>query len=652
MPIVTGLFTDLDRRAGAPAKVVVRTRMYATSWTARQALAGLLSIALSCVVVFVLVRPVRRSRATSEAVRAGLRSMWEARHVTDALVVGALLVWWVIAPTFTDDGWVWAEHRVFSDLGTNDVYLDIWGINSPTGFWFEWLRHWASGSTSELVFARIPSLACLLVSWFLCRALLGRHVARGSRSQARWTLAGAFLVGAVAWGMTLRPEPFISLLVLVSLSAMLAFVQRPRVSPLAIALMISILAVTAHPIGLLAAAPVIAGLPSILRWVYGAGWMERLGIWSVVLAAAALALIVFTVDADLAHRLGDAQTARASDLHSAPWWREYIRYTDFDMAGGATPVRRLSLALLLLSVAAFVTRMRWVKTEVSLLPARSVAIALALLAFVSSKWPWHFGTVLAIGAVAVTAEVERLRRERVATAIWLRQFWLLATVIVVTLWAWRAEGASFDLQTLSWSDGFSLSGYGLPVLAVVASAAFCVHAWRRGPNRFPEEKSRLSRAVLWAIPLAAGAVIAVTMGMLALDAAISPWSPARQNLEALAGGKSCGLGTHLKSDTNIVRRISDPAIRTLLTPAVGLFFPCVHIPGIENGLVEVPAYVISESSLGAWPLYEPDGPFAAAADLYELEVVGTGPKGVEVLAVRERVPGYSSADAVRISRPP
>src|SRR5919197_1588146 len=54
MPIVTGLFTDLDGRAGAPAKVVVRTRMYATSWTARQALAGLLSIALSCVVVFVL----------------------------------------------------------------------------------------------------------------------------------------------------------------------------------------------------------------------------------------------------------------------------------------------------------------------------------------------------------------------------------------------------------------------------------------------------------------------------------------------------------------------------------------------------------------------------------------------------------------------
>ena len=640
MPIVTGLFTTLDLRSGAALEVVVRTRVYATSQTARQAAAALVALGLLVVGLFLLVarQPSRRV-----ALGSRLRALWHAREPVDAVVVATLLVWWILAPSIFDDGWVWIQHRSFDDLGTNVLFYDTWSITSPVGFWFEWLRHRASGSTSQLVFMRLPSLAVLLLSWPLCRWCLSRTVPGGAAPVLRWTLAGAFLVGATAWGMTLRPEPFASFFVLVALAAMTSFVADPRPAPLTVALPATALAVTAHPVGLLAAAPVIAALPEGIRWVRDRGPSSALALLTLVLGACALFVVLATLDADLTTRIADARVASAGDFHGEPWWREYVRYDEFDARGGETAGRRLSLALLVLVVLAWLTRRRRTDTEFLTLPSRAVAGSLLLLALISSKWPWHFGALAALGSVAVAVETGRLLREladRRARPI--RPVAALLVFGAATLWAWRAGGewSQLDLQRLTWDDGFhGLKGYASLVVLLVAGT-IAARAWSR-PNERPHATFR-ARDVGWAVPFMPFAFVALTMAMLLVDATITPWSPARQNLDALVARGSCGLAHQLRGVPDPVFTLSDPDTRSLALPPVGVYFPCATPPRVRRGVIEIPDRVVFQGS--PWALEERDGPFAALPELYAVERAGRGPRGVELLSVNRTVPGFTALE--------
>jgi len=639
MPIVTGLFTDLDLRAGEPLQVVVRTRDYATSWTARQLVAGALAFALVCAALILLVRPDRWRPL--EALRRGMRSAWEARDRTDAAVVGVLLVWWIVAPTLFDDGWLWVQLRAFDDLGTPDFYYDVWGVALPLGYWIEWLRHWAIGSTSDLVFMRLPELLALLVSWLLCRWCLHRVVRGPETSSVRWTLAGAFLVGATAWGMTIRLEPFVSVLVLASLATMISFALAPRPAPLTIAVPAAVLAATAHPAGLVAAAPLLAGAPEMVGWLRRGGRRLLLAFGALLLAALALALVLFTIDADLTTRLSDARVAREGDFHAEPWWREYVRYARFDAYGGGTAIRRLSLALLLLSVLALLTRRRAARTGVLTLPARSVAVALVLLAFVPSKWPWHFGALAAMGAVATAAEVARLLRERDQPG-WqtIRPVFALAAVGAVTLWSWSAPGAwgLLDLQETSWRSGFN--PYSFLVLASIL-VVVAVRSLRAG-----REGGLLEGIVGKAMAIVLFAAVGLTALILIRDAAVTAWSPARQNLEAIAGRSSCGLAHQLRGEGYVFELLADPETPVYLEPPLAVYFPCSTTPALEDGLVEVPRLVVVQSDRRRL-LDERDSPFAAVSDLYGLTSVAHGPRGVEVLSVADAVPGLVRLDADR-----
>ena len=638
MPIVTGLFTGLDLRAGEPPQVVVRTRDYATSWTARQLVAGTLAVVLACAALLLLARPRRRRLLAS--LRQGIRSAWAARDRTDAAVVGVLLVWWIVAPTLFDDGWLWVQLRAFDDLGTLDFYYDMSGVALPLGYWIEWLRHWAIGSTSDLVFMRLPTLLALLVSWVLCRWCLHRVAPGPASSSVRWTLAGAFLVGATAWGMTIRLEPFVSVLVLAILAAMISFALAPRLAPLTIAVPAAVLAMTAHPAGLVAAAPLLAGAPETVGWLRRGGRPLLFAFGALMVAGLALALVLLTLDSDLTSRLSDARVAREGHYHAEPWWREYVRYTTFDAEGGGTAIRRLSLGLLLLSVAAWLTRRRAAPTGVLTLPARGVAVALVLLAFVPSKFPWHFGALAAMGAVAMAAEVARLLRERDQPR-WraLRPILALAAVGAVTLWSWRAPGewGLPVLQETSWRSAFNPYSFLVLVLLFVIAAVASVRAGRKGG--VPEG------IVGRAIAIVSFAVVGLTAVILIRDATVTAWSPARQNLEALAGRSSCGLAHQLQGGGNVSDLLADPETAVYLEPPVAVYFPCATTPAIDGGLVQVPRLVVRSPSR---PLMgERDSPFAAVPDLYRLKSIARGPRGVEVLSVGDAIPGFVRVDADR-----
>ena len=441
--------------------------------------------------------------------------------------------------------------------------------------------------------------------------------------------------------MTIRLEPFVSVLVLASLAAMISFALAPRLAPLAIAVPAAVLAMTAHPAGVVAAAPLLAAVPATVAWLRRCGRRALLVLGVLLIVGLALALIVFTFNGDLPGLLSDARVAREGEKHSEPLWREYVRYTAFDAWGGGTALRRLSLALILLVVLAWLTRRRGARTGVLSLPAASVAVALVLLAFTPSKWPWHFGALAAMAAVALAAEAERLFRERHEPR-WraIRPILALALVAAIARWSWTApvEWGPLDLQELSWSSGFNANSF-LVLLGVLAAAtAISV--------RVGSKHGGLEASVGRAVTIVSFAAIGLTCTLLIRDAAITRWSPARQNLEALAGRSSCGLAHHLRGRSDVAELLADSKTPVLLEPPVALYFPCSTIPAVENGLVEAPRLVVFQATL--WPLQERDGPFAAISDLYGLTRIARGAGGVKVLSVADAIPGFARADASRV----
>ena len=649
MPIVTGLFSSLDLRKGRPPSVVLRTRDYATSWSAKQNVAAVLAAVLVCLALLLLCSRLP-SRRSFEHLRRTAASGWRARDWSDGVVVCVLVVWWVVAPGFPDDGWLAVEHHLLDDIGAVNLYYDGWGLNVPLGYWLMWLVHWIVGSTSDLVFMRVPALLVLLASWPLCRWCVRSAVPTASGSVVRWTLAGSFLVGATAWGMTLRLEPFVSLLVLVTLASMISFSAMPSPGRLGIAMTAAAFAATAHPVGVVAAAPLIAGLPDVIRWLRAEAWPRVITVTTLVFAGTAVALILLALDADVATRFGDAAVFRQDAAHAEPWWREHIRYARFDQYGGDNAIRRMSLALIVLPVVGVLTRLRSVRTGFGLLPAHSVGIGLVLLAFVPSKWPWHFGSLAALGAVAATAEVARLLRERARTrAASARAAVGLLVLLMAGFWAWSALGewGPLDLRVTSWRDGFNV----YPWLVAVPAIALGAGLAQRRKRRRSLERSLDHPSVVagWAVVVLSFAVIGVTISVLVVDAARAPWTTGRQNVETLLGRTNCGVVDELTGDTTLTQRMAAPNVRTLILPYISPYFPCSTTPGVDRGLLATPDLVVLQATT-RWPVLQRDAPFTAVLDLYPVMEVARGPEGVEVYSVDTGLPGYGYLPPVRRER--
>jgi hypothetical protein len=644
MPVVTGLLSEIDLRSASRPAVRLETRAFASKWTQQQRITGVLALVFAIAALVVLLRaPLRSSVSRS---RRGLRAAWRAGNATDLVVVSVLLVWWIVAPTFYDDGWFWVMDRVMDDHGAPSLYYDNWGLNQPLGYWIEWLRHGLIGATNEIPVMRLPAVVVLVTTWITCRLCLRLVLDGREAPTTSWVLAGSFLLAALSWGMTLRLEPYVALLAVVCLTTMVSFSREPRLAPLAVAIPAAVLAATAHPAGILAASPLLATLPDLARWL-AADWRRRaLELASLLGAALALALVLFTLDADLQSRIADGRLLREGAYFHEPW-REYVRYVDFDANGGGTAVRRLSLALLLLAIGAWIALGRHVQEKSMALPARSVAIGLLLLALVPTKWPWHFGALIGVGAVAVAVETTRVlrRAERTSTAL-ARPASVLLVLLAVAWWAWRGQGrwSPLDLQRSTWAESFGLTGQRLVDLALLLGM---IGVLAVAYLRSERVRSLIARPI-W-IPRALVAVtfgvIAVTIGVLVRDAATSPWSPTRQSLESLAQRNSCGLAHELDGGRELVRALVDRESTMMVAPSVALYFPCAAIPSVRRGVLDVPQFVAYETR--PWPLTEHDGPFAAISDLYEARPSASGARDVHVLAISDRIPGFTRADAER-----
>jgi hypothetical protein len=542
MPVVFGLFSGLDLRSSDAPTVDVTTAVHKTTATTRQTVAWVVATTTLLGALLLLVLPVALGTLWA-GVRSGLGGAVRHLHLADGVVALTLVGWWIVGPILYDDGWVVARERTYTASGGFSTYFDLLGVNLPNDYWVESLHRWITEATSSVPLLRVHALVALALTWVLCRWGL-RQVAGVTPRRwdpATWALGSAFLVGALAWDMAIRPEPITALLATGVAACAIRFAARPSVVPAVIAALLVPLALTAHHSGVVALAPVVAISPDVVRWAR----TRLVTATSLVIASVSWCVILLFVGSDVGQRLSDAETTRTYGIAST-WRQELERYTSVNGFPYATPLRRESVALIALGLFLYVTRRRRDERRLLNLPVTMLAAALALFVFTPSKFPWHFGAVTGLMALAVGAEVMRIREDAAAARRWqLRPYVIVGASVVAAAWAWKPSDSwnPFDLRTLTWTPApygdvpFTTLALAIPVaLLVVATLAGLRHGHRLMAGRVAWGLSA------WAIPIVAVPMICFTVGVLADDSRrTAGWTLTKQNLSSIVGHGGCGL---------------------------------------------------------------------------------------------------------------
>lgn len=594
MPTVYGLFSELDLRSSSSLSVDVTTIPHATRTTIRQALAWIIA-ALAAVGALLLIALEPRARHRLSLGSGSVRHAIARAHPADALVAVVLVAWCVIAPVNFDDGWVIQREQMFGSAKGFSIYYANLAANLPLDYWLEWLHHWlAEVSTAVLVF-RLPVLIVLMAVWVLCRWIVAQIQASsvGAGRIGTWTLAIAFLLGSLAWGMTMRPEPVTALFVIGVTACMVRFLLRQDASSVVLAAALAVLALTAHPAGVVSLASVVVAAPRLYAWA-----RARLAqAVTIISAASALLATLAFVGSDLDQRLADAQIVQDT---SVPGRDELQRYAYLWEEPFGTPLRRVFVAITLLTVVAFVLRQDRTRRGLQNFPTSVLAVGLVLLVATPSKWPSHFGALVGIGALAIATEAARLRGDGRSPAG--SRAWPLLAILAATLsaaWSWweRKPWNPLDLMTLDWTPAW-VSRVGLSQLAVLLpalllAASFLI-ALIRGPRR--QLGNVPARVAGWIPAAVAIPAILFTMGVPIVDAAkTSSWTMIRQNLETIAGDPGCGLA----EDVLVSRRDSAHPLQLVggsATQSLPAWVPAAPVEGL-------PRFVLGPA--GTQPAYSP-----------------------------------------------
>jgi hypothetical protein len=436
-------------------------------------------------------------------------------------------------------------------------YYTSYGVNLPLDFWSEWFQQWVVAHSSTLMIQRLPTLVILACTWMVCRSILARLLRETRSSSAEWALGFAFSLNALAWGVTLRPEPIVALLLVSVLALSMRFSEQPSGWLLASAGALVALAIAAHPAGFITLAPLLALGPHVVTWARTSGWLATGVVGAAVLA---ILMVVLTVGSDAQQRASEASLIRTSGDATASWRDELTRY--LFVGAEATTLRRASVALMLAALVAYLARRRGPSRFD--LPGTSLALALILLVPTPSKWSWHFGALIGLAALVVAAEVARLRAEGKELQWPVRPVAAYGAAVLVVAWAlfpradWSTE---FGLRTLSWTFAFekhvTLVRLALVGFALIFAGALLVGLLRRGYTGAWRAPWALVPIL---VPLVVLPLIVWNVGMFVADTFKTPgWTLARQNVESISGDAGCGLA----DDTTVAAPGSIRAIAPL-----------------------------------------------------------------------------------------
>jgi hypothetical protein len=519
-PQTFGLVTELDLSSRPALAVTVRPYAQDTHPTTRQTLLRVLAGALLAAAVAVLLQPWRwrwtsRYRSTRPSAQ-------------DGVVLGVTALWWLLAPLQVDDGWVRGRQLNSLVSGGFSNYYDDYGANLPLATWYEWVQHFVMTGTDSLAVHRLFPLAFVVATWFVARWCLAELSGRRpSRTDMTWWVATAvFAIGATAFGMTLRGEPTIALLVVAVLACCIRYLQTAGPAPLMVAVLLSGTALTIHPSGAVALAPLFVCLPRVVGDALRQSGITVVELAAVASVGMAWATLLAVVDFDLSRR--EESIALIQDAgHSSGIIQENERYEAL-WQWGASPPRRELVAFLVVSAAIALVAWRRKRDLLARLPSASVAIGLLLLAFAPSKWIWHFGVFTGLAVVAIGLESDRFDRGSVSA----RTRWVAAGVLLaVSLFA------TSDVESWGPLDGSGVNWDAIPFLALTGATALgALFLVRLCAGRIP----RRPEAIV-VVSVAVALIGATTAALAAAAVSSDEWTATRQTGLSMTGRDTCGI---------------------------------------------------------------------------------------------------------------
>ncbi|MFC1708250.1 arabinosyltransferase domain-containing protein, partial [Planctomycetota bacterium] len=548
-------FLRLDGPATTATSTTVRvvTRPHGSTPSWRQYVFGCLSAFLALSVLTFVWRAW--GSIVADSARCQLRPVsLSGFGSADALVLIATLAWIVLGPPLYDDGWVLSRLSQYAELGEFSTYYDKQATEVPFGFWLDWLLYaWASANTTP-VFLRLPIALVVLATWGVLRwTFPDLGLERTGTSQ--WVAAAAYVTGVMAWTMTLRPEPVIALAAVLVLGLTVSFHRSADGRLLLSAVLVGGLTCTVHPSGMVAVGPLLVAWRPIWKWLREGGRPRFLRLGACLVASLALTVIVFFLGTDVSGKRAAIAVFRTSSEHSFGPAQELLRYTFYQHEWCRTTMRAGWVGLLLLVATVFSLRALCAKNAATSLPGKAVVAGMLILSVMPSKWPWHFGALVGLVALALAVEFAMLREGR---HVWtgFRAFATLCALVVLATWSFRLGQTSVwnagDLQTLDWRQG-GVGGLALDLAhpaswlaaALLCMVTVCFARLLRGRRLGVLEANRAIPAYFFLLIFAVW--VSVTSGTLIADTVLTEsWTFLKQNLAALTWQPDCGLAEQVR----------------------------------------------------------------------------------------------------------
>ena len=577
-PQVGGIFTDLKvpPQPGLSALVDVDTR-FITAPTAVKKVVMVVGVLAVLIAILAMAALDRRSRGEDAFISWRSPIAWLSRYrpqahratwwrvgavtwLTDVGVIGTLLLWHVIGPTSSDDGYNLTIARVAPKAGYVANYYRYFGTTeAPFDWYLAVLAKLASVSTAG-VWMRIPAtlagIACWLIigHWMLRRLGPGRG-GLGTNRVAVLTAGAVFLAAWLPFNNGLRPEPLIALGVLVTWMLVERAIALQRLAPAAVAIIVAMLTVTLAPQGLIAVAALLTGARAIETIIRRRRATDGLLAPLAVLAASLSLILVVVFRSETLAAVAESARIKYKVGPTIAWYQDWLRYyflTVESNPDGSMSRRFAVLVLLLCLFGMLVVLLRRGRVPgLASGPAwrliGTTAVGLLLLTFTPTKWAVQFGAFAglagALGAVTAFAVARIGLHTR-------RNLTLYITALLFVL-AWATSGIN------GW---FYVGNYGVPwydIQPVIASHPVTsmfltlsiltglLAAWQHFRMDYAghtEVKNNRRNRVLASTPLLVVATIMVLgdIGSLAKGAAVRYplYTTAKANLAAITSGLS------------------------------------------------------------------------------------------------------------------
>ncbi|MFD6859399.1 arabinosyltransferase domain-containing protein [Rhodococcus sp. NPDC060090] len=566
-PQMVGVFSDLDGAAATDTERLSVQAELDSRFTSTPTVIKLVAMivcalaTLSSLVALHRIDGVDRRRA-----RRFLPSHWWRFTLTDAVVVGVLLLWHVIGANTSDDGYILNMARVSTDAGYMANYFRWFGVpEAPFGWFYDVLVVMSEVSTASM-WMRLPTLVAAIVCWMvISREVIPRlGVAVRHSTIALWTAGLVFLAFWLPYNNGLRPEPIIAVGALLTWCSIERAIATGRMLPAAIGVLIAAFSLAAGPTGLICVAALLAGARPVTKLVAArrplVGVLPQL---APVLASGTVVMIAVFADQTLASVL-EATRVRSAVGPNVPWFDERLRWDALlTVAPDGSLARRFGVLVMLLCLVVCVMLVlrkgRIPGTAIG--PSRRILgivfASMLLMMLTPTKWTHHFGVyaglaaaVAALAAVGVGAAGIRSARNRAL---------FTAGVLFVLTMSFTGSNGWWYVSSYGvpwWDKPPSISGYAFSTaLLVLTALALAVAAWFHLREPFAKQKPvRSGRArALASAPLtviAAGVVVFEVLSLVKGAVSQYPaYSIARSNIAAFTGD-GCGLADHVLVETD------------------------------------------------------------------------------------------------------